>query len=203
MMKANAEPAQGIMRADARRNYDGLLAAARATFAEQGTDASLREVARRASVGIGTLYRHFPTRQALLEALLGQGFDTLRAQAVDLLDAPDPRDALVTWLHGLAIASTRYEGLPASVVDALQDPTSRLHASCEGLRTAAAELLERAQRAGQIREDLKANELLATANGMAWVAKRTSGSVEILERYLTLLVDGLATRQGDGAAGQP
>ncbi|MEV7806459.1 helix-turn-helix domain-containing protein [Microbispora sp. NPDC088329] len=172
-------------------------AAARATFAEQGTDASLREVARRAGVGIGTLYRHFPSREALLEALLGQGFDTLRAQALQSLDAPDPAGALVSWLRRLAIASTRYEGLPASVMEALRDPDSRLHASCEGLRAAAADLLARAQRSGQVRRDLNAGELPATTNAVAWAARQTAGPAELVDRYLSLLVDGLMAGEAE------
>lgn len=78
------------VRADARRNYEHLLAVAGEAFAEHGTDASLRDVARRAGVGIGTLYRHFPTRETLLEALMSSRFDVLRASAEDLLGAPSP-----------------------------------------------------------------------------------------------------------------
>jgi AcrR family transcriptional regulator len=176
------------VRADGRRSHDQLLAAARETFAEQGTDASLREVARRAGVSIATLYRHFPTREALLEALLRQGFDALRARAVDLLRAADPGQAVIEWAGELAVAASRYEGLPASVMGALNDQGSSLHASCAGLRAAASDLLARAQRSGQIRADLETDELLATVYAMAWAA-RTSGTEE---RFLTLLVEGLA-----------
>jgi AcrR family transcriptional regulator len=188
------------MRSDARRNYDQLIAAARSVFTEQGTGASLREVARHAGVGIGTLYRHFPTRAALLEALLGQGFEVLRGDAAKLLDAPDPGTALATWLRRFGIASTRYEGLPASVMAALHDPGSGLYASCEGLRTAATDLLARAQRAGRVRRDLDAGELLATANAMAWAARQASGSGELTDRYLTLLMEGLLARDGAATA---
>jgi AcrR family transcriptional regulator len=200
VMSAAASPAGGSMRSDAGRNHDQLTAAARAIFAEQGTDASLREVARHAGVGIGTLYRHFPTREALLEALLGQGFEVLRAEAAELLDAPDPVNALATWLRRFGLASTRYEGLPGSVMAALHDPGSRLHASCEGLRTAATGLLARAQRAGQVRRDLTAGELLATANAMAWAARQATGSAELSDRYLTLLMEGLLARHGAATA---
>lgn len=191
MSNARAEGTEGPTRKDARRNYEQLLTAARATFAEQGTDASLREVARRADVGIGTLYRHFPTREALLEALLGHGFDTLRAEAARLLVSSKPVDALITWLGQLAVGSTRYDGLPASVMSALHDPDSRLHASCEGLRSAAADLLARAQRSGHIRPDLNADELLATVSAMAWAARQAPRPADRTERYLRLLLEGL------------
>ncbi|WP_211240800.1 TetR/AcrR family transcriptional regulator [Hamadaea tsunoensis] len=178
------------MRSDARRNYDQLLDAAREIFAAQGTDASLREVARHAGVGIGTLYRHFPTREALLEALLGENFEALRADAVQRLAAPDPGAELTAWLRAFGTASAQYAGLPASVMEALHDPQSPLHASCKGLRVAADDLLQRAQEAGRVRADLTAGELMAAANAMAWVARQTPGTTD---RYLTLLLEGVLT----------
>src|ERR1700729_4527354 len=97
------------MRADARRNYDRLLSAAAAAFAEHGADdASLEEIARRAGVGIGTLYRHFPTRQALLEAVYRDQVDGMRAKADELLASDSPSGALAEWLHALsAFSSTK------------------------------------------------------------------------------------------------
>ncbi|HEY0450853.1 helix-turn-helix domain-containing protein [Actinophytocola sp.] len=185
----------GPARSDARRNRDHLLTAGRAVVAEQGTDASLREVARRAGVGIGTLYRHFPNREALLEALLGQGFDDLTARAAELGDNQDAGAALVTWARELAVGSTLYKGLPASVMDALHNPRSGLHASCEGIRAAAAALLTRAQRAGHIRPDLRPEELLATVSAMAWAAKHADHPDEVTDRFLSLLLEGLSVRR--------
>lgn len=191
MPNTNREDTGGPARGNAGRNYDQLMTAARVVVAEQGTEASLREVARRAGVGIGTLYRHFPTREALLEALLGEGFDRLTARAGELLDAPDACAALVTWLRELAFGSSVYKGLPGSVMEALHDPGSRLHASCAGIRTAAADLLARAQESGRIRADLRTDELLASVNAMAWAADRAGGPAELADRFLTLLVEGL------------
>jgi len=190
MDETGSRPAGVPVRADGRRSHQELLAAARETFVEHGTDASLREVARRAGVSIATLYRHFPTREALLEALLRHVFDTLRAQAADLLAAPDPGQALVTWIREMAVASARYDGLPASVISALHDPGSTLHASCASLHAAAGDLLSRAQHSGQIRADLTANALLEPAEAVAWAA-RTS---DARNRFLELLVEGLAAR---------
>lgn len=90
------------LRADARRNLDRLLRAARTAFAEHGADASLEGIARRAGVGIGTLYRHFPARQTLLEAVFGDGLDRLTARAVSLLGEPSAEAALRIWLRELA-----------------------------------------------------------------------------------------------------
>lgn len=187
-------PAGLPVRADGRRTHERLLAAAQATFAREGTDASLREVARQAGVSIATLYRHFPTREALLEALLRHGFDTLHARASDLLASPDPGQALVTWSRELAAASARYDGLPASVMDALHDRDSPLHASCVSLRASAADLLARAQRSGQVRADLDADQFLAAVSGMAWAARQASWSASTADRFLSLLIEGLAAR---------
>jgi AcrR family transcriptional regulator len=192
MDEASPRHVGGPVRADGRRSHGQLLAAAQATFAEQGTDASLREVARRAGVSIATLYRHFPTREALLEALLRHAFDTLHARAADLRAAADPGQALVAWIGELAAASTRYDGLPASVLGALHDPHSTLHASCVGLRAAAGDILARAQRSGQIRADLDPDELIATVYAMAWAARQAGRTASTGDRLLTLLVEGLA-----------
>src|SRR5215472_11381674 len=90
------------MRADAQRNYARLLSAAMAAFTEHGADdTSLEEIARRAGVGIGTLYRHFPTRQALLEAVYRDQVEALRARADDLTGSDDPGEALAAWLRAL------------------------------------------------------------------------------------------------------
>jgi AcrR family transcriptional regulator len=99
--------------------------------------ASLREVARRAGVSIATLYRRFPTREALLETVLRHAFDTLRARAADLLTAADPGQAVAVWIGELAMVSARYGGLPAPVMAAIHDPGSNLHGSWVGLGAAA------------------------------------------------------------------
>ncbi len=178
-------------RAEARRNYDLLLAEARVAFAEHGTDASLRDVARRAGVGIGTLYRHFPTRESLLEALLRSNFDELRERAEALLVADDPREALLTWLTRLATGSTAYRGLPESVMGALRDEASQLHGSCAAMREAGGRLLSRAQAVGAVRTDVTAGELLALAAGAAWASEQSGGSAELVSRLLSYTMEGL------------
>jgi AcrR family transcriptional regulator len=186
-----------VLRADARRNYDLLLAVAREAFAEHGTDASLRDVARRAGVGIGTLYRHFPTREALLEALLRNGFDVLRQRAEALADAPSPDQALLTWLSELATGSTTYRGLPESVMVALRDEGSQLHTACAAMRSAGARLLERAQRSGTVRADVSVNELLALAAGVAWASEQSTGQPDLVRRLLSMTMYGLAGGRGE------
>ncbi len=103
--------AQRPMRADARRNYERLVATATAAFAERGAEASLDDIARRAGVGSGTLYRHFPTRQALLEAVYRDQVEELCSQARELLASPSPGDAFATWLRAMASYMTTKRGL--------------------------------------------------------------------------------------------
>src|ERR1700679_2434661 len=95
--KRSSAPLDKPMRADARKNYEHLLAVAREVVAEQGADASLRDIARKAEVGLGTLYRRFPTREALLETLLRETFDNLSARAKELMLAKDSGAALILW----------------------------------------------------------------------------------------------------------
>ena len=182
------------MRADGRRNYELVLDAARLAFAEHGTEVSLREVARRAGVGIGTLYRHFPTREALVEACMRHGFDTLRARAEELLDSPTPDEALLTWMRALAAGSMTYHGLPASLMAALLDEQSELHASCAAMRAAATHLLDRAQQAGRARPDLTAAELFALVAGVAWAGQQAPDQDGLTNRLLSLATTGLVHR---------
>jgi AcrR family transcriptional regulator len=179
-------------RADARRNRDQLLAVARESFAEHGTATSLREVARRAGVGIGTLYRHFPTREALLETLLSDRFDTLRQDAVDLAGEQDQRTALLHWISRVAAGAGTYRGLPESVRTALRDHDSRLHDSCDAMRTAGGDLLRAAQRAGTVRADATIEDLLAAATGIAWASENSADPAALTARLLDYLMHGLA-----------
>ena len=186
-------PGPGPVRADARRNRETVLAAARTAFAEQGTEASLRDVARRAGVGIGTLYRHFPTREALLEAMLGDDFDRLRARAEELAEGP-PRAGLLTWLRELAAGQRAVKGLPDSVMAALRDEDSGLHASCQAMRDAGGRLLRKAQDAGDVRTDLTPGEMLALVAGAAWASGYAADPDAMLERLVGLATEGIGAR---------
>ena len=162
------------MRADARKNYDHLLAVARTVVAEQGADASLRDVARRAEVGLGTLYRHFPKRAALLEALLRTSFDGLTTRAAKLETSNSPGDMLVSWLRELVALAHRYRGVIASMVAAIEDPESALHASCVTMKAAGARLLTRAQMKGEARNDVDGADLFALVGALSWLHDQPS-----------------------------
>jgi AcrR family transcriptional regulator len=181
-----------VQRADAQRNYERILTVARTVVSEQGTQASLREIARRAEVGLGTLYRHFPTRDALLETLLRQGFDRLAAQAASLEGTRSPDHALMEWLRDFTAGSTAYRGLAASMMATLGDEYSPLHASCLAMREAAARLLKRAQDSGHIRPDVEGTDLFALVSAVCWIADQAPSIAARREHLFSLVMDGLA-----------
>jgi AcrR family transcriptional regulator len=162
------------MRADAKKNYDHVLAVARDVFTEQGADASLRDVARKAGVGLGTLYRHFPTREALLEALLRASFDALTARAGELETSGSADDALVSWLRETIAVTHSHHGVITSMMAAIADLNSALHASCVTLRASGARLLARAQAEGLARLDIDGADLFALVGALAWLNDQPS-----------------------------
>jgi AcrR family transcriptional regulator len=178
------------MRADARRNYERLLAAADAAFTQHGAEASLEDIARRAAVGIGTLYRHFPTRQILLEATFGGRLDALRDEADNLARTAAPLPALTTWLRSLLRYVTEFRGLSELVMTTMRNRTSDLHASGIGMRRAGGRLLARAQASGEVRPDLDDADLILMVNGIVWAAERVPGE-EHADRLLAVMIDGL------------
>jgi AcrR family transcriptional regulator len=128
--------------------------------------------ARGAGIGIGTLYRNFPTRDTLLECLLHESFEALRVQAGGLLGSSSPGQALITWLRVLAEHATTYRGMAEALMNTIHDERSALYASCQELHAAGAELLGRAQKSGDVRPDLNASELFTMANAIAWAAEQ-------------------------------
>jgi AcrR family transcriptional regulator len=157
------------MRADAKKNYDQLIAVARDVVAEYGAEASLRDVARRAGVGLGTLYRHFPTRDALLEALLRTGFDELAAKAQTLENSRSAGDALVSWMRDVVAGGHNYRGVVTAMMAAIEDPDSALHKSCVTMRAAGARLLARAQAERTARADVNGSDLFALIGALSWL----------------------------------
>jgi AcrR family transcriptional regulator len=182
-------------RSDARRNYRKILAAATATVSADGTEASLREIARRAGVGLGTLYRHFPTRDALLEAVLGDALDGLVARADDLALTEPPRTALITWLHEFTLGAAAFRGLPASIAASLTNPDSALYGPCSRMTDSLERLINRAQREQTIRNDVTATDLLALAGAIATIHEADPATPQRLTHLLSIVVDGLGSAQ--------
>ena len=177
-------------RADARRNYDKLLGAARDAFAERGTDASLEEIARRAGVGIGTLYRHFPTRQALLEAVYVEEVEALSRSAADLADL-EPWEALSTWLRRFVGYAATKRALADEML-ATMDKDDQVFVACRTAITSAGELLlGRAQEAGVVRPDTSFTDVGRMVGG---IAKIPGAEPELIEHLLGIALDGLRYR---------
>jgi AcrR family transcriptional regulator len=187
------------MRADARRNYERLLVEAGQAFAEHGADASLDDIAKRAGVGNATLYRHFPNRETLLEAVYRDEISQLRDLAYTTAPAEDTGaaeavEALTGWLRTSIARSGAHNGLKGLFALVLRDEGAELGSWCRETITSAAEfLLARAQRTGAIRPDLDALTLLRLVNAIT-IASEQSGGPEQADQMISLVIDGLRTR---------
>jgi len=181
------------MRADARRNYDAIVRVAGEAFAEHGTHASLDDIACRAGVGPGTLYRHFPNRDCLLEAALVESRHELKDLGGRLLDTDDAGAALDEWMLALARHANTWDGLADSIAQSLNNEKSPLGVSCGTLVDATGRLLDRARAQGAVTADASARELFVMAGSLAWAADRAArGSAEDeLPRLLALVMRGL------------
>jgi AcrR family transcriptional regulator len=176
-------------RADARRNYDQLLEQARVAFAEFGVDASLDEIARRAGVASGTLYRHFPTRLDLIEAVLAEQIAELVDFGRGLLTAEDEFDALSTWLRAMLTHGLTYRGLAAAVLNSALDRENDLVSTWHAeMFEVGAALLTRARQSGAVVADADAADVLKMVSAIAWAAPDSSAQAD---RLLTLVLNGL------------
>lgn len=182
------------MRADAKKNVERLLAVAQEAVAEHGADLSMRDVARRAEVGLGTLYRHFPTREALLEALLRTSFEALAARAGTLAESATPDAALILWLKETIMFTYSHRGVLGLMMGAIEDPQSALHTSCVTLRAAGAALLGRAQAEGKARQDIDGTDLFALIAALAWVREQPSAAARA-DHLFTVITSALFTPQ--------
>ncbi|HEY6038603.1 MAG TPA: helix-turn-helix domain-containing protein [Kofleriaceae bacterium] len=191
------------LRADAKRNLDLLVDAAKAEFSEHGANASLEDVAKRAGVGIGTLYRKFPTRDDLIACVLSAGNAAIVARATELLTCPQPAEALAEWLRALVDHVTTYRGLIGTVAASFVAETgTSLCATCDAIQEAGARLLARAQKAGEIRPDAQIREVILTAHSAAWIAEQTHDPGAV-DRLLGILFDGLRAPVAPVSAGAP
>ncbi|RIQ30097.1 TetR/AcrR family transcriptional regulator [Jiangella rhizosphaerae] len=177
-------------RADARRNYEKLLAAAREAFAEAGVSASLEDIARRAGVGIGTLYRHFPTRQDLFESVYVDEVEALCRAADELAGLP-PWDALAGWLRRFVT----YTATKRAIAEALNHDSSVFATCRKAINTAGEPLLRRAQDSGAARPEASFDDVLRLVGG---VTMYPFADPVQLERVLTMALDGIRVRPAAG-----
>jgi AcrR family transcriptional regulator len=187
-----AGPPAPPKRADARRNYERLLTAATAAFAEHGADdVSLEEIARRAGVGIGTLYRHFPARQALLEAVYKDQVDGLDALGAKLLAAESPGAAVGDWLRAFIAFGRTKRSLSAALVSTIGRDAALISECSMILRRRTQEILSRAQDAGEARQDVQAADILRLTHGLIMATEAAPADPDQQERLLSLVVGGL------------
>ncbi|MDQ6850999.1 MAG: TetR/AcrR family transcriptional regulator [Actinomycetota bacterium] len=177
-------------RADAARNHETLLAAASEAYGEKGVDASLEDIARRAGVGIGTLYRHFPTRDALNEAVYRREVEALCDGVDRRLEMHEPVDALSSWMREFAVYVAKKRGMAMALKSALGPDSELFTESHRRIQAAITTLVTRAADSGAIRDDVDPGDLLRAMGGIC-MATDSPGWSERTGRLVDLLIDGL------------
>jgi AcrR family transcriptional regulator len=186
-------------RADAIRNRERVLEAAKAVFSAGGPDASLEAVAKRAGVGIGTLYRHFPTREALFEAVYHREVQQLTELAEQLKTEAEPVDALRRWMRSNVEFIATKKGMLAALALAVHGSSELYAHSFERLTQAVRALLERAVAAGEMRADISPEDLLRALIGMCYIHDQPGWQTSVL-RLLDVFIDGLRVQPDAGRA---
>jgi AcrR family transcriptional regulator len=176
------------MRADARRSRAKLLEAATAAFAENGADAPLEDIARRAGVGIGTLYRHFPTRTDLQAGVFRSQVDAVCATADDLIGTVSPQEAFAGSVRAIAGYLITKRGLAKALVDSLGKDSELISVCSMRMRDTLERLLAHAQQAGALRPDVTAHDVLRLVHG---IVMATEQAPQDTDRLLGMMLDGL------------
>lgn len=179
------------LRADAQRNRERILQAADEMFAAHGVDASIDEIANRAGVGVGTLYRNFPTKEALLQALFVARMQPLITAARDAADAADPGEAFVAFMRRLGDEFVNFKALAEVMASSGMDLSAKAEASADLLRAGDA-LLRRAQEAGDVRPDVRIADVAALMTGLGYADSSVTPTQR--SRCLALACDSLLTR---------
>ena len=188
-------------RADAQRNRERVLRAAKSVFSAGGADASLEAVARQAGVGIGTLYRHFPTREALYEAVYRREVEQLTELADELKSQAAPVEALQRWLRANVEFVATKKGMATALALATHKPTELMAFSYERLTKAIGTLLDRAVSAGELRADVSPEDLLRALIGMCLLNDQPGWQASVV-RLLDVFVDGLRVKPEAGKFGR-
>jgi AcrR family transcriptional regulator len=180
------------VRADAQRKYDRIVEVAGEVFVEQGIDASLNEVARRAGVGPGTLYRHFPTREDLLDAFVKTWVERIQAAADRAVASAQPsRELLLTWFEDFVAHICQHGGFPGRLIAAMDNPDSPLHGKCLVLIEANARVIDRLSADGALRAGAASTEICRLVMGVAAVADQGKLDPPAVRPLLGIVADGL------------
>ncbi|MFF0401499.1 TetR/AcrR family transcriptional regulator [Streptomyces sp. NPDC005248] len=179
-------------RADVQRNRVALLEAAQRHFLTYGVGTSLEAVAKEAGVGPGTLYRHFPTREALLAAVLQSRSEELVARQGDIEQLGDASEALRQWLRAMEEYFSAFSGLPEPLMAAAraQEPGNPLTLPCDTLIATTGDYLRAAQLTGYVRASVKPYDLFLAAVSVAWIKGTGATDEESLDRLRTLVESG-------------
>lgn len=195
---ASAVPEERHLRADARRNRERVLKAARAVFGEKGREAQMQDIARRARVGVGTVYRHFPTKDALLEALVIDRFVALTADARAALDAPDPWEGFTGFMWRAGEIQAEDRALSELLSDRACGSSVAAAAARDELLAAAGALLERAREAGEVRPGIVATDAAMIACSIGPATQSIGCTATSWRRYLAIMLDGLRAPAASG-----
>ncbi len=180
------------MRADAKRNYDRIVEVAREVFREQGYDASLDLVAKRAGVGAGTLYRHFPTRDALLDAIMQSWVDRVdEGTEKSLAHEGPPREVLLAWFETYVGLISLHKGGPAKITAALGDPASPISTKCQVLAEAAGRVVTLLREQEALRPGVDAVQMCRLVGGVAAVADQGDLEASAVRPLLEVVADGM------------
>ena len=195
--EGSTQPGSRPLRADAQRNFDKIVLAAREVFRHSGAEGSLDEIAKRAGVGPGTLYRHFPTRDALIDAVMRDWSDRINAESeeIALSDLP-ARDALAAWSSKFVENVGIYHGAAAKVMSAMDDPTSPIYRKCQVLVAANDKVLDRARQAGALRPGVESREVMRLVSGVATVVDQSGIGASDAEPMLAIVLDGILLPDG-------
>ncbi|MEV8071614.1 TetR/AcrR family transcriptional regulator [Streptomyces pseudogriseolus] len=179
-------------RADVQRNRTALLEAAQRHFLQHGVGTSLEAVAKEAGVGAGTLYRHFPTREALLAAVLQTRSEELLARREDIAQIGDASEALRRWLRAMEDYFSAFSGLPEPLMAAAraQEPNNPLTLPCDQLIATTDEYVRAAQRTGDTRASVKGYDLFLASVSVAWARGTGTVDEESLDRLRALIESG-------------
>lgn len=191
---ASTEPGKKPrLRADARRNRDKLIEVAAEAFSQRGAEASLEDIARRAGVGIGTLYRHFPTREHLVEVVYRRELERLAEAAAELSAERAPDQALEEWMHRFVSYMATKRGMASSLKLLMTSNACLFTDGATLLRTAFGDLLARAIDAGSIRGDIETVDVLTALSSIYSIPDLPDWR-ERAHRLIGLLMDGLRHR---------
>lgn len=185
------EPVKAL-RADAQRNYDKLVEAARDAFRENGAQASLDDIAKRAGVGPGTLYRHFPTRDDLIDAVMREWAAQVAADSETVVESGlEPRAALTEWFRLFLANIGIYRGAAAKVMAAMDDETSPIYRKCQVLVAANDKVMSHIDDLGALREGVDSREVMRLVSGVASVADQSGFGPKESAPMLDIVIRGI------------